>query len=90
MTSFDLLSGPRHVRESTPTRMTGYYSAEFADSRDGSRRLRFLTERGRAELLDRMDGGQRAFSAQELDEMTVRADFEALEARYQAEAGVGG
>lgn len=90
MASFLLLSGPCYVRDSSSSLLTGYYSAEFAQSRDGVRSLRFLTERGRAEMLDCIDRGQRAFSTEELEEMTVTDNIGILEARYEAESGVGG
>jgi hypothetical protein len=41
-------------------------------------------------MLDCIDRGQHAFSTEELEEMTVQANLGALEARYEAEAGVGG
>jgi membrane-associated phospholipid phosphatase len=88
--AYFLLSGPSHVRAATQSPLSGYYRAEFADSVRGRRLSRYLTERGRAEMLDRIDHGQREFSEDEVADMTVEADLGELEARYEAEAGEGG
>jgi hypothetical protein len=90
MTAYVLLHGPSFVRDDSPSLLTGFYRAEFAGLPDGQPVERFLTEGGRADLLHRIDRGQREFTHEELVEFTVEPDVDALQARYDKEAGVGG
>ena len=69
--------------------LPAHYRAEFT-SPDGERLDRFLTEGGRAAMLDAIDRGQDRFTRAELDEMTVEPSMDALLTRYDEEAGVGG
>lgn len=89
MTTYSLQEGPTHVTHEGPSLLSGYYTVVLTTD-DGARITRYLTDRGRASMLDRVDAGQRRFSQEELDQMTVEPDLETLEARFDAEAGEGG
>jgi dihydrofolate reductase len=83
-----LLEGPDHViDESAPIKLR--YHAWFTGP-DGAAHERYLTDGGRAALLDAIDHGKREFSAGELHAISVPPDMDALVARYDQEAGVGG
>jgi hypothetical protein len=84
-----LQEGPAHTLLEGASLLSGYYTAVFTTD-DGARTTRYLTDKGRASMLERLDGGQRRFSREELEEMTVEPDLDALEARFDAEAGEGG
>jgi hypothetical protein len=89
VTAYRLQEGPSHATLEGASLLSGYYTAVFATD-DGARTTRYLTDKGRASMLDRLDGGQRRFSQEEIEEMTVEADLGSLEARFDAEAGEGG
>jgi hypothetical protein len=89
MTTYTLQDGPTHVTLQGPSLLSGYYSVAFTTD-DGARMTRYLTDKGRATMLERIDADQRQFSEEELEEMTVEPDLKALEARFDAEAGEGG
>jgi hypothetical protein len=88
MTIYTLGQEPRYVRDRGQSPLSGFYRAEFTTSR-GDRLVRYLTDKGRAEVLRRMEAGQREFSEEELQRWTVEPDLELLEARTVAEAGEG-
>lgn len=89
MTRYTLHEGPSHVVEEGPSLLSGYYRAEFVtEGRD--RLTRYLTDKGRAEMLRLMDAGQRDFSEAELQELTVEPDIGTLETRTKQESGEGG
>jgi hypothetical protein len=88
VTTYILEDGPRYVRDNGPSLLTGFYEARFI-SDQGNRITRYLTDKGRAETLRRLDAGQRDFSDEELRELTVEPRLDALEARTEAEAGEG-
>jgi hypothetical protein len=85
---YTLDEGPNYVRDQGPSLLTGFYSAEFVTD-EGKRLTRYLTDKGRAEVLRRSEAGQRQFSQEELDELTVDPEFQAVETRFVAEAGEG-
>ena len=89
MSRYTIREGPNHVVLEGPSLLSGYYEAEFTDL-NGERHTRYLTDKGRAEVLRRIDEGQREFSDEELQEWTVAPDIQALEARAGKEAGEGG
>lgn len=89
MTAYVLMEGPSHARHDGSSLLSGFYRAEFVRTPDGQRLTRYLTDKGRAKMLHRVDRGQHEFSEEELEEMTVAPDIEVLEARYDAEAGEG-
>ena len=51
---------------------------------------RFLTDKGRAEMLRLMDDGRRDISEEELSELTTEPDLAVLLDRMDREAGEGG
>lgn len=85
---YSLRSGPELIVDGEEGPLPAHYRAAFT-SPDGELE-RFLTEGGRAAMLDALDRGQRSFTRTELDEMTVEARMDALLKRYDEEAGVGG
>jgi hypothetical protein len=83
-----LVDGPGHVvDEDAPIRM--HYRATFSGP-GGETIERYMTDGGRATLLDAIDRGKREFTSAELHEMSVPPDMDALLTRYDEEAGVGG
>ena len=88
MHTFTIREGPSHVAHEGAGMLSGFYRAEFVNE-NGEWLPRYLTDKGRAELLRRVDDGQREFSETELEEMTVAPNLEALEARTDREAGEG-
>ena len=83
-----LVDGPQHVRDAAGAELPGHYHAWFTDPA-GERFERYLTDTGRATILDRLDRGMTSFTAFELEEWTVAPHIDALLARYDAEAGEG-
>jgi hypothetical protein len=88
-TKYVLVDGPSFVADESDEPLPGHYRAEFRSS-EGELLQRYLTEGGRAHLLDAIDEGRAEFTHDELVESTVEADMEALLARYDEEAAVGG
>jgi hypothetical protein len=88
VTTYRLVEGPTRVLDTGEGRLPGHYAAEFT-SGHGASLLRFMTDKGRGELLRRIDAGQRAFSLAELEKLTVAPDLQALETRTEAESGEG-
>jgi hypothetical protein len=88
MRTFTISEGPTHVVHEGPGPLSGFYRVELVDER-GKRLLRYLTDKGRAELLRRVDEGELEFSEPEIEELTVVPDLSALEARTDKEAGEG-
>lgn len=68
--------------------LPGHYRAEFR-SADGSIVPRYLTDKGRAWLLQRIDEGRLELSDEELHEITVAPDIDALVAKMEHESGDG-
>lgn len=83
-----LIDGPQHVRDAVGAELPGHYHAWFTDL-EGERFERYMTDTGRASILDRLDRDERSFTAFELEEWTVAPHIDALLARYDAEAGEG-
>jgi hypothetical protein len=86
---FTIREGPTHVVHDGPGLLSGFYRAEFVDE-TGETLPRYLTDKGRAELLRLIDDGQREFSEAELEDVSVAPTLEALEERTDKEAGEGG
>jgi hypothetical protein len=84
---FRFVEGPTAVRQSgddVPIR----YEARFMTP-EGSTIVRFLTDKGRAQMLRALDDGRGSFSSQELVDMTVVPDEDRLRARIVKEGGEG-
>ena len=88
MTSYRLEGPPTNVVDERSGPLPSHYVAEFTTS-EGERVRRYLTDKGRAAVLRLMDEGQRAFSREEVQELTVEPDIEALVARMERESGEG-
>ena len=88
MTTYRLDEAPSHRVDAAGERLSGHYEAVFVTD-DGERLTRFLTDKGRAAILQRMDEGQSEFSGDELREFTVEPDMEVLLARTEHESGEG-
>jgi len=89
MTSFSLREGPVHVLDADDAALPGHYEIEVWAVDGGSVR-RFLTDKGRAEMLRLMDDGRRDISEEELSELTTEPDLAVLLDRMDREAGEGG
>jgi hypothetical protein len=86
--AYRIADEPSHVVDGDGTPLSGHYEVEFVT--DGGERItRYLTDKGRAALLRRMDGGQRVFSAEEVRDFTTEPDLDELVARTKREAGEG-
>lgn len=88
MPTYRLGDGPNHVIDDERAPIPGHYEAMFRAS-DGTSIRRFLTDKGRAELLVRVDEGEHEFSADELRLFSVVADLDSLVATMQHESGDG-
>ena len=83
------LTDPVHVLDDDDAPIPGHYELDVV-SPDGERRRRYLTDKGRAEVLRLLDEGTDEVSAEELDDLTVEPDLGTLLARMDREAGEGG
>jgi hypothetical protein len=81
------LTDPGHVVDHDAP-IQGHYEIEVI-APDGESRRRFLTDKGRAEVLRLIDEGRREVSEEELEELTTEPDLGALLARMDREAGEG-
>jgi hypothetical protein len=88
LTTYRLEDGPTHVLDEGREPLPGHYQAEFRAS-DGSLVLRFLTDKGRAWLLQRVDGGGGDLTSEDLHRSTVEPDLGALVAQMEHESGDG-
>jgi hypothetical protein len=88
MTSYRLEGRPTSVRDEDSGPLPSHYVAEFTTT-DGQRVRRYLTDKGRAAVLRRIDDGQHVFSPDEVEDFTVEPDIEALVARMERESGEG-
>jgi hypothetical protein len=85
--AYDLLEGPEHVLDGDDTPLPGHYEAVF--STGGARVVRFLTDKGRAELLRLLDAGQRTFTRDELEWLTTPPSIAELLATMDGEGAEG-
>ncbi len=88
MTVFSLREGPAHVVDDDDAPLPGHYEVEVWTA-DGEPLRRFLTDKGRAEVLRLMDEGARELSEEELHDLTTEPNLAALVARMGREAGEG-
>lgn len=88
MTAFGLREGPFHVLDDHDAQLPGHYEIEVWPP-NGEPRRRFLTDKGRAEMLRLMDDGRREISDEELHDLTTEPDLASLLARMDREAGEG-
>jgi hypothetical protein len=88
MPTYRVEDGPNHVIDDEQAPIPGHYEAIFRAS-DGTSIRRYLTDKGRAELLVRLDEGDHEFSADELRLFSVVADLDSLVTRMEHESGDG-
>jgi hypothetical protein len=88
MTSYRFEGPPMNVADEGQGPLPSHYVAELTTS-EGERVRRYLTDKGRAAVLRRMDEGQESFSRDEVEEFSVEPDIEALVARMERESGEG-
>jgi hypothetical protein len=86
---YELVDGPRHVLDDGRSELSGHYEATFSTT-SGERVERFLTDKGRAELLRLIDAGQRSFTRDELEWLSTLPSMDDLLATMEAEGGEGG
>jgi hypothetical protein len=84
-----LTDGPTHVLDDKEAPLPGHYEAVFSGG-SGNAAVRYLTDKGYAELLRLVDAGQRSFTPDELEWLSTPPTFEDLLATMQAESGEGG
>jgi len=82
------LTQPIHVRNPEHAPVPGHYELEV-EIDDGRILRRFATDKGRAEILRRLDDGRPDITQDELDDLTVVPDMNALVERMGHEAGDG-
>jgi hypothetical protein len=82
------LTQPVHVRNTEHAPIPGHYELDV-EAGDGRTLRRFATDKGRAEILRRLDDGLPDITQDELDELTVVPDMDALVERMGHEAGDG-
>ena len=82
---YRLVDGPRHVTHEDRSELPGHYEATFETGR-GERADRYLTDKGRAELLRLTDAGQETFTREELRWLTTEPTLDAL---LESTAGEG-
>jgi hypothetical protein len=87
MATYRIVEGPTHVEAPDTTLLTGYYRAVFEG--DGARHTRYLTDKGRAEVIRRQDDGEDSFTSEDLQRVSVDPDLRSVLERYDAEAGEG-
>ena len=88
MRTYRLEDGPEHVTDDGDEQLPGHYEATFLAS-DGTSVRRYLTDKGRAWLLVRLDEGEREFSGEDLRSNTVAPDLDTLVATMEHESGDG-
>lgn len=88
MTTYRLEHEPTHVLDEGDGPLPGHYEVEFETG--DQRVLRYVTDKGRAEVLRRMGEGKREFTEDEVRELTVEPDIDMLVAQMEREAGEGG
>jgi hypothetical protein len=86
---FRMVDGPYHVLDQDEGPIVAHYAVRFTTTL-GEGFERFLTDKGRAEMLRLIDRGQRMFSRTQLDDLTVPPSLEPLMSRIVAEGGEGG
>jgi hypothetical protein len=86
--TYRIEDGPTHVVDGAGAPLPGHYEAQFRAS-DGTVVLRFLTDKGRAWLLQHLDDDSGDLSPEELHRSTVEPDLDALVAQMEHESGDG-
>jgi hypothetical protein len=79
---------PTFVQDGDDGPLPGHYEAVFARD-DGERIERYLTDKGRAEILRAMEDGPAELSQEEFETHSVEPDLDALLRRMDREGGEG-
>jgi hypothetical protein len=88
MTTYRIEGEPTFVGDAPEAPLPGHHEARFVGL-DGVPILRYLTDKGRAEVLRTIDDGHRALTREEFERHTVEPDLDALVRRMEREAGEG-
>lgn len=88
MTTYVIGGEPAFVLHGDDDRIPGHYELLLSTS-TGHRVTRFLTDKGRATILQIMDEGRRELTQTEFDDHTVEPDLDALLERVVREGGEG-
>ena len=88
MTDYRIADEPQFVRHGADAPVSGHYEAVFVRD-DGERVRRFLTDKGRAEILRAMESGPAELSVETFERCSVEPTMEALLGRMDREAGEG-
>jgi hypothetical protein len=79
---------PRYEFHGDGLPLPGHYETELS-TEQGQRLVRYLTDKGRAEILRMLADGRHELSQAEVDDHTVEPDLDALVARMVREGGEG-
>lgn len=85
--TYRIVDGPRHVTHEDRKELPGHYEATFETG--GERLDRYMTDRGRAELLRLVDAGQETFDREEMDWLTTEPTIDALRTSMAGEGAEG-
>ncbi|MGZ4113537.1 MAG: hypothetical protein ACXVQU_00825 [Actinomycetota bacterium] len=87
VTTYRIEDEPTFVRDDGEGPLPGHYEAVFV--RDGERIERYLTDKGRAEILRAMENGPAELSRDEFETHSVEPSLNALLQRMEREGGEG-
>jgi hypothetical protein len=88
MTTYRIEDEPTFVQDDGGGPLPGHYEAVFTRG-DGERVERYLTDKGRAEILRAMENGPAELSAEAFEEHSVEPSLDALLERMDREGGEG-
>jgi hypothetical protein len=88
MATYRIEDEPTFIQDDGDGPLPGHYEAVFTRD-DGERIERYLTDKGRAEILRAMEDGPAELSQETFETHTVEPDLEALLERMDREAGEG-
>ena len=86
--AYELADGPRFIEDDDDAPLPGHYEATFRTD-DGGVVERYVTDKGRAELLRMVDEGRSTLSEQEFVDLTTSPTLDDLIAALDAEGGEG-
>lgn len=86
--TYRIVDGPRHVTHEDRSELPGHYEATFGTAA-GEPFDRYVTDKGRAELMRLIDAGQQTFTPEELEWLTTEPTIEALSTSMTGEGAEG-
>lgn len=86
--NYRIEDAPRYVSHGDDLPLAGHHETVLS-SRDGQRVVRYLTDKGRAEVLRMLEDGRTELTRDDVEEHTVEPDLDALLARMEREGGEG-